>query len=50
MCGAELRELEQRHVSADLAFGEVLLREGIDTMLAGADRYEFRVEDPRARG
>jgi hypothetical protein len=27
--------LVQRHVAADPAFGEALLREGIDTMLAG---------------
>jgi hypothetical protein len=29
------KELVQRHVAADAAFGEALLREGIDTMLAG---------------
>ena len=29
------RELVQRHVAADPAFAEALLREGIDTMLAG---------------
>ena len=29
------KELVQRHVAADPAFGEALLREGIDTMLAG---------------
>ncbi len=29
------KELVQRNVAADPAFGEALLREGIDTMLAG---------------
>ena len=29
------KELVQRHVAADPAFAEALLREGIDTMLAG---------------
>jgi DNA-binding phage protein len=29
------KDLVQRHVTDDLAFGEALLREGIDTMLAG---------------
>jgi len=29
------KELVQRHVAEDPAFGEALLREGIDTMLAG---------------
>ncbi len=29
------KELVQRHVAADPAFGEALLREGIDTMLTG---------------
>jgi hypothetical protein len=29
------KELVQRHVAEDLGFGEALLREGIDTMLAG---------------
>jgi hypothetical protein len=29
------KELVQRHVAADPAYGEALLREGIDTMLAG---------------
>ena len=29
------RELVQRNVAADPAFGEALLREGIDTMLTG---------------
>jgi hypothetical protein len=29
------KELVQRRVAADSAFGEALLREGIDTMLAG---------------
>ena len=29
------KELVQQHVAADPAFGEALLREGIDTMLAG---------------
>jgi hypothetical protein len=29
------RKLVQQHVAADAAFGEALLREGIDTMLAG---------------
>ncbi len=29
------KELVQRHVAADPAFAEALLREGVDTMLAG---------------
>lgn len=29
------KELVQQHVAADTAFAEALLREGIDTMLAG---------------
>jgi hypothetical protein len=29
------KELVQRHVAADPAYGEALLRQGIDTMLAG---------------
>jgi hypothetical protein len=29
------KELVQRHVAADPAYGEALLREGIDTMLTG---------------
>jgi DNA-binding phage protein len=29
------KELVQRHVTEDAAFGEALLREGIDTMLTG---------------
>jgi DNA-binding phage protein len=29
------KELVQRHVAADPAFGEALLREAVDTMLAG---------------
>jgi DNA-binding phage protein len=29
------KDLVQRHVAADPAYGEALLREGIDTMLAG---------------
>jgi hypothetical protein len=29
------KDLVQRHVAADPAFGDALLREGIDTMLAG---------------
>jgi hypothetical protein len=29
------KALVQRHVAADPAFGEALLREGVDTMLAG---------------
>jgi hypothetical protein len=29
------RDLVQKHVAEDRAFGEALLREGIDTMLAG---------------
>ena len=29
------KDLVQRHVAADSAFGEALLREGIDTMLTG---------------
>ena len=29
------KDLVQRHVAADPAFGEALLREGIDTMLTG---------------
>jgi DNA-binding phage protein len=31
----DFKELVQRHVAEDPAFGEALLREGIDTMLAG---------------
>lgn len=31
----DFKELVQRHVTEDPAFGEALLREGIDTMLAG---------------
>jgi DNA-binding phage protein len=30
-----IEELVQRHVAADPAFAEALLREGVDTMLAG---------------
>jgi DNA-binding phage protein len=29
------KELVQRHIAADPAFAEALLREGVDTMLAG---------------
>jgi DNA-binding phage protein len=29
------KDLVQRHVAADPAFGEALLRQGVDTMLAG---------------
>jgi hypothetical protein len=31
----ELKELVQKRVASDPAFGEALLREGIDTMLGG---------------
>src|SRR5271163_4452193 len=41
------KDLVQRHVAADPAYGEALLREGIDTMLAGDVETGMRAAEIR---